>query len=519
MPASADRGTDDLAAYARARAADGDGKVTQAATAYAAALNGAPDNLNIARRAYREALEAGDDALVDRAIATMERTGEAPPDAALLRYAGAVHAGNVPVQKAMLVRIGSGPFDFIASLLGAWRAEDAGGDPFALLDDAKGNPIARRYIAENRALLLIATGKPGDGVIDLQVMLGTDQASRDLRVNAAQLLIAKGNADSARALMIGDDPVIAALRRSPGGTNASIGAFGASRLLTRLASDLAEGDPTPLTLSLARAALRLDSGNDRARMLLALALARGGAQERALATLAEVPATSPYRETALQARVAVLNAAGKVQDALAAASELATRKDATSADAARLADLLVAAGRFGDAAKTYKTAIARAGDAAPWTLYLQLGGALDQAGRWPEARAALEKAVAMEPNAAVALNYLGYARIEHGEDVAGSLAMLERASTLQPDQPSITDSLAWAYFRNGDAAKALPLLQRAAQGEPGNATIHEHLGDALWSLGRRYEARYAWRAAAIVADADDSARLSGKIAHGTRATP
>jgi tetratricopeptide (TPR) repeat protein len=300
---------------------------------------------------------------------------------------------------------------------------------------------------------------------------------------------------------------------------ASTGAFGASRLLTRLAADLAEGDPTPLTLSLARAALRLDPGNDRARMLLALALARGGAQERALATLAEISEASPYRETALQARVAVLNAAGKAQDALAAASELAARKDATSADAARLADLLVAAGRFGDAAKTYRMAIARAGDTASWTLYLQLGGALDQAGHWPEARAALEKAVKLEPNAAVALNYLGYARIEHGEDVAASVAMLERASALQPDQASITDSLAWAYFRRGDVAKALPLLERAAKDEPGNPTINEHLGDTLWSLGRRYEARYAWRAAAIVANADDSARLAGKIADGMRTNP
>ncbi|GAA0338112.1 tetratricopeptide repeat protein [Sphingomonas oligophenolica] len=518
-PARADRGTDDLAAYARARAADGDGKVIQAAAAYAAALSGAPDNVGIARRAYREALEAGDDALVDRAIATMERTGEAPPDAALLRYAGAVRAGNVPVQKAMLARIGAGPFDFIASLLRTWQAYDAGGDPFAQLDDAKGNPVARRYIAENRALLQIATGKAGEGVIDLEAMLGSDQASLDLRINAAQLLIARGKADFARSLLVGDDPAIAALRRSPGGMSVPTGAFGASRLLTRLASDLAEGDPTPLTLSLSRAALRLDPGNDRARMLLALALARGGAQERALATLDEIGEASPYRESALQLRVAVLNAAGDAQAALAAASQLATRKDATSADAARFADLLVASGRFADAAKAYRMAIARAGDGAPWTLYLQLGGALDQAGRWPEARAALEKAVELGPDAAVALNYLGYARLEHGEDVAASVAMLERANALQPDQASITDSLAWAYFKRGDAAKALPLLERAAQGEPGNATINEHLGDTLWSLGRRYEARYAWQAAAIVAKAEDGARLAGKIADGMRTAP
>jgi len=523
-PAWADRGTDDLAAYARARAADGDGRVELAATAYGAALAGSPDNSAIARRAYREALEAGDDALVDRAIAAMDRAGEhpgdaTPPDVALLSYARALHADDVAGTKAQLARIGTGPFDFVAGLLAAWQAYDAGGDPLALLDGARSNPVARRYIAENRALLQIATGKTEEGVAGLQALLGPDQASLDLRINAAQLLAAKGQGDSARKLLVGSDPTIVALRGSLGAGVIPSAAFGASRLFARLASDLAQGDPTPLTVSLGRAALRLDPRDDRARILLAQTLARSGVTERALTSLAEIGEASPFHEAALELRIAILTDAGRKEEALAAATPLSTRKDATSEDATRLGALLVANGRFDEAAKAYRAAITRAGAQAPWTLYLQLGGALDEAGRWPEARTALEKAVAIEPDAAVALNYLGYARLEHGEDVAGSLAMLERASTLQPDQPSITDSLAWAYFRNGDAARALPLLQRAAQGEPGNATIHEHLGDALWSLGRHYEARYAWRAAAVVADADDGARLAGKIANGAHAVP
>ena len=442
-----------------------------------------------------------------------------PPDVALLSYARALHAGDAAATKAQLARIAAGPFDFVAGLLAAWQAFDTGGDPLALLDGARSNPVARRYIAENRALLQIATGKTEDGVAGLEALLGPDQASLDLRVNAAQLLTAKGKGEVARKLLVGSDPTIAALRESLGAGVEPSAAFGASRLFTRLASDLAQGDPTPLTISLSRAALRLDPQSDRARIILGEALARGGATERALASLAEISEASPFHEAALELRIAILTDAGRKDEALAVATPLSTRKDATSEDATRLGTLLVANGRFDDAAKAYRMAIARAGALAPWTLYLQLGGALDEAGHWPEARAALEKAVAMQPDAAVALNYLGYARIEHGEDIAGSLAMLERASALQPDQPSITDSLAWAYFRKGDAARALPLLQRAAQGEPGNATIHEHLGDALWSLGRHYEARYAWRAAAIVADTDDGARLAGKIANGMHATP
>ena len=45
-------------------------------------------------------------------------------------------------------------------------------------------------------------------------------------------------------------------------------------------------------------------------------------------------------------------------------------------------------------------------------------------------------------------------------------------------------------------------------------TIQEHLGDAYWHAGRRYEARYAWRAAAIHAGPGDAERLSSKLAAG-----
>ena len=94
--------------------------------------------------------------------------------------------------------------------------------------------------------------------------------------------------------------------------------------------------------------------------------------------------------------------------------------------------------------------------------------------------------------------------------------LLERASALRPDDPAITDSLGWAYYRSGDAARAVPLLERAAQGDPGNSTINEHLGDAYWAAGRRFEARYAWRAAAIHAQGEQQARLAGKLADGLK---
>ncbi|OYW23827.1 MAG: hypothetical protein B7Z43_01800 [Sphingomonas sp. 12-62-6] len=143
--------------------------------------------------------------------------------------------------------------------------------------------------------------------------------------------------------------------------------------------------------------------------------------------------------------------------------------------------------------------------------------ALDRAGRWQKARPMLEKSVALAPDQHVALNYLGYGLLENGGDPATARKLLERASSLRPQDLSILDSLAWAYFQQGDVVRALPLLELAAKGEPANSTISEHLGDAYWHLGRRYEARYAWRAASVVADSADVERLAGKIANGPQA--
>jgi len=464
-------------------------------------------------------MEAGDDALADRAIVTLDAARAAPPDAILFSYARAVRAGDKAGAASILTRIGAGPFDFVATLLTAWAVYDKGGDPIAALSAGRSNPVARRYTAENRALLLIATGRVDEGAVALQALLGADRASLDLRINAAQLFAAKGRADIAKALLSGNDSAVVTLRRTVGDGIPPSSAFGASRLFSRLAADLSEGEPTPIVIALARASLRLDPANDRARVLLAEALARGGASDRALTLLGQVEPSSPFHEAALQARVAVLNGAGEGAGALAAATVLSNRKDATSVDAARVGDLQTSAGRFDEAVRAYTLAIKRAGDNPPWTLFLQLGGALDQAGRWPQARKALERAVEMAPDEAVALNYLGYARLEHGEDPIASIALLEKANALQPGDASIIDSLAWAYFRHGDTRKAVPMLELAARGQPANPEINEHLGDAYWALGRRYEARYAWQAAAIVADAEDGTRIAGKIANGISARP
>ena len=90
------------------------------------------------------------------------------------------------------------------------------------------------------------------------------------------------------------------------------------------------------------------------------------------------------------------------------------------------------------------------------------------------------------------LNFMGYAKLERGEDVDSAEAMIRKASALAPDDASITDSLGWAEFKRGKVDQSIATLQKAAEKDPDQAEIQEHLGDALFTSGERLEARFAW---------------------------
>ena len=62
--------------------------------------------------------------------------------------------------------------------------------------------------------------------------------------------------------------------------------------------------------------------------------------------------------------------------------------------------------------------------------------------------------------------------------------------------------------------EAVETLSKAAEGDPAQSEIHEHLGDALYASGRRIEARFSWQAALINAEGKSKSRIEGKIAAG-----
>jgi tetratricopeptide (TPR) repeat protein len=271
-------------------------------------------------------------------------------------------------------------------------------------------------------------------------------------------------------------------------------------------------------IGLVQAARYADPQNISATALLAVLLDRQDRSNEALAMLGQVDRNSALIGSVRDVQTHILIDQKKFNEAYGIAATAAAAPDADQDDYSRLGEVYAGMKRFDLAADAYGKAIAIASANGPkgnlWTLHLLQASAYEDANRWPQAKAALTQGLALSPDEPLLLNFLGYAKLEHGEDAEGAEAMIRKASELAPDDASITDSLGWAQFKRGKTADAIATLQKAAEKDPGQAEIQEHLGDALYKSGRRYEARFAWSAALITAEDDVAKRVSAKLAAG-----
>jgi len=182
-------------------------------------------------------------------------------------------------------------------------------------------------------------------------------------------------------------------------------------------------------------------------------------------------------------------------------------------DAARtLGDFLRIDERYSEAVSAYDTAFERADKDVDWRLYYTRGIALERAKQWDRAEKDFLKALELEPEQPLVLNYLGYSWIEQGQNLERAKAMIEKAVEQRPQDGFITDSLGWALYRMGDYDGAVVHLERAVALEPGDPVINDHLGDAYWLAGRREEARFQWtRALSSDPEPDIAAVLRDKL--------
>jgi len=121
----------------------------------------------------------------------------------------------------------------------------------------------------------------------------------------------------------------------------------------------------------------------------------------------------------------------------------------------------------------------------------------EKLGRHEAMEASLRKLIRLKPEHAHAYNALGYSFAERNQRLEEAEQLVVKALQLSPDDPFIIDSMGWVLYRKGDNQGALTHLQRAFLIRP-DPEIAAHLGEVLWALGRRDEAKRIWQEAAKV---------------------
>lgn len=146
----------------------------------------------------------------------------------------------------------------------------------------------------------------------------------------------------------------------------------------------------------------------------------------------------------------------------------------------------------------------------------QRATALETGGRTRDALAQFERALKLRPEDPQLTNALAFTLADHGQKLDRAEMLVRHAIGISPDNPAIQDTLGWVMFRRGKVKESLPVLQRAWRNS-GDGEIAAHYGEALWKSGDEGQARYVWQQALNTNPAHEGlratmARLTGEDA-------
>jgi tetratricopeptide (TPR) repeat protein len=127
----------------------------------------------------------------------------------------------------------------------------------------------------------------------------------------------------------------------------------------------------------------------------------------------------------------------------------------------------------------------------------------------------LRRVIELAPENQHAYNALGYSYADRNINLDEALALIQKALRLAPDDPFILDSFGWVKYRLGKFEEAELALRRAYQLRA-DPEIAIHLGEVLWSAGKKDEARQLWRDVSSKYPDNETlkstlARLNGKL--------
>jgi tetratricopeptide (TPR) repeat protein len=317
---------------------------------------------------------------------------------------------------------------------------------------------------------LLASTSPASAIESLNEFLARKPDARDARLTLARLLISERNYDAARTQfdrLLKDSPdnpdviyPVAMLALQQGDT-----AGARTQLEKLLKSNFADKSTVHFFLG--------QIEEEQKKPVLALEHYR------------QVTAGDQY--IAARGRAAqILMQQGKPDEAR---ELLRTTRGSTPAEKVQLilaeAQLLREAGRGDESYALLESALAKQPDNLE--LLYETALAAERQGRPQVLEKHLGHLLELKPDHAHALNAYGYSLAERNIRLGEAHKLITQALALAPRDPFIMDSMGWVLFRQGKLPEALKTLE-TAYGIKADPEIAAHLGEVLWTMGRKDDA-------------------------------
>ena len=121
------------------------------------------------------------------------------------------------------------------------------------------------------------------------------------------------------------------------------------------------------------------------------------------------------------------------------------------------------------------------------------GAMYERMKNYPAAEAEFRKVLALNPDNASALNYLGYMLADRNIRLEEAQGFIAKALEKEPNNGAYLDSLGWVLYRQNKLADAEENLRKALESMSRDPTVHDHLGDVYFREGKIREAIAQWQ--------------------------
>ncbi len=119
----------------------------------------------------------------------------------------------------------------------------------------------------------------------------------------------------------------------------------------------------------------------------------------------------------------------------------------------------------------------------------QLGMIYEGTGKSDQAKPIWEQVLKIQPDNALALNNLAFAKAQEGVDLDQALTMSQKARQAMPNSAAVSDTLGWIYVKKNLSDDAVRIFKDLTVQVPDSPTFHYHYGVALLQKGDKPSAK------------------------------